>query len=269
MPNILTLRPLEPELPVLFTHVPKTGGSTITGAMAALFGRDAIAGISSAKPEQRHAFLQRCLSEGKKYVYGHFRFTDAVQVYHEANLIASLRHPLDRILSFYFMLLRAKSGFALECAEDVKGEGFRKFHDRLVRRRRQDNLMCRYFCGEPDHSAAIEILESRYGLVWDSESAFEAWRVLHRGLTGKEAPARKPSQRNRAPVGTGTGDFSSGARPKDYSTFLPPENLQLLLDSNSEDVRLFDWFRGKTAGSSGEDLATADIRPRGSGRGQD
>ena len=213
MPTILTLKPLRPDLPVLFTHVPKTGGSTINGAMAAVFGQGAIAGISSAEPEERNAFLKQCRREGNKYIYGHFRYSDAVEVFDDANLITSLRDPVDRVLSFYFMLLRGKSAFALECAEDVKGEGFRKFHDRLIRRRRQDNLMCRYICGEPDHAAAIGILESRYCLVWDSDSAFEAWKVLHRCLTGKEPPARKPSQRYRAPVGSGAGDFSSCARP--------------------------------------------------------
>jgi hypothetical protein len=256
----LIFKELEPELPVLFTHVPKTGGSTITGAMAALFGRDNIAGISSATPERRHTFLQGCHSEGKKYVYGHFRYPDAAQVYDRANLIASVRHPVDRILSFYFMLLRAQSDFAIDCAKDVKGEGFRKFHDRLVRRRRQDNLMCRYFCDEPDHEAAIQVLRDRYCLVWDSDSAFAAWKVLHRELTGKEAAARKPSRRNGAPVGKGAEDFSSGARPRNYATFLPPENQQLLLDTNSEDVRLFEWFEKQAASAN---AAEPEMAPGG------
>ena len=64
MSKVLILKELQPDLPVLFTHIPKTGGSAITSGMAALFGPDAIAGISTARPEQRRAFLEECKAAG-------------------------------------------------------------------------------------------------------------------------------------------------------------------------------------------------------------
>lgn len=240
---IQKFRALAPDQPVLFTHVPKTGGSTITTGMALMLGRDKIAGISTAKPDQRRAFLDRCRRQRKHYVYGHFRYPDTVGIFDGANLIVALRHPLERILSFYFMLLRTQSDFAGECAKDVSGAGFVKFHDWLVRRRREDNLMCRYLCGEPDHKHAVDVLQRHYCLAWDAEAADHAWRELHRGLIGVEPKAVSLKRRNDAPVAAREQELASGARPHDYSTFLPRENVELVADVNSEDIRLFDWCR--------------------------
>jgi hypothetical protein len=250
MPNVLSFRPLDPDLPVLFTHVPKTGGSSITGGMASLFGRDNIAGISTAVPEKRRAFLEECRTSSKRYVYGHFRYEDAEPLYERANFIVSLRHPLDRILSFYFMMLREGSAFAQECAKDVSGKGFLHFHDRLVRLRRQDNLMCRYICGEPDYQKSVDNLQSSYCLAWDSESTVAAWHALHLGLTGREPKAQNLPKRNHAPVAAGAADFTSGARPKDYGTFLPPQSAEVVREINSEDIRLFEWFQAEARKSS-------------------
>ena len=245
MGHIKSLRTIEPDLPVLFTHVPKTGGSTITGGMATTVGHDNIAGISTAKPDKRRDFLEQCRKDGKRYVYGHFRFSDTVGIYDDANFIMALRHPLDRILSFYFMLLRAdpRSALAEECLADIPGKGFALFHERLVQRRREDNLMCRYLSGEPDHERAIKVLNDRYCLAWDNEGAEQAWRKLHRKLRGQEPRAQALRRRNDAPVASSADDFASGARPKDYSTFLPPENVERVEEANREDYLLFDWFK--------------------------
>lgn len=242
VPKIITIGELDPELPVLFTHVPKTGGSTVTRGMATIFEQDQIAGISSAKPEQRHEFLKSCHATGKRYVYGHFRYTDAAPLYEEANYIIALRGPVERILSFYFMMLRGESQFARQCAEDVRGAGFRKFHEKLVLRRRQDNLICRYLCGEADHMKAIDILQRRYRLAWSIDGADLAWMALHVGLTGRPPTVPRLSRRNDAPIADTPNDFASGARPKDYATFLPPKNAALVEEANSEDLKLYDWF---------------------------
>lgn len=262
MGSILKFKRIAPELPVLFTHVPKTGGSTITRGMAAMLGPEKTAGISSAPHEQRRDFLTSCRAAGTPYVYGHFRYGDAAAVYDEANYIVSLRHPLDRILSFYFMLLRAKSDFALECAKDLSGAGFVMFHDRLVRRRQQDNLICRYLCGEPDHKQAIEILQGRYSLAWSTEGVDLAWRELCRSLKGQCAPSAALAPRNVAPFASNVNDLASGGRPKDYSTFLPRENIALVEEVNREDVLLFEWF-SKIAEPDRKQVGTAETASAG------
>ncbi|HET6941608.1 MAG TPA: sulfotransferase family 2 domain-containing protein [Sphingomicrobium sp.] len=241
MSRVLVLGDVVPALPFVFTHVPKTGGSTITRQMKRVFGSDAIAGISSAEPDQRREFLSRCRDENKRYVYGHFRFGDTQGIYDRLNCMIALRHPLERILSLYFMLLRNKSDFASECAQDVRGQGFHRFHDRMVTGRAQDNLICRYLCGEADHRRAIEILQEHYCLAWDTEGSDMAWRELRRTLTGIDVVSSL-HRRNAAPVASNPDDVTSGARPSEYSTFLPPESVTLVEEANSADVLLFDWF---------------------------
>lgn len=241
MSRVMVLGDVVPELPFVFTHVPKTGGSTITRQMKKIFGNAGIAGISTATPEQRRDFLKRCHAENKRFVFGHFRYGDTQGIYDQANFIVALRHPLERILSLYFMLLRAKGDLARECAQDVSGKGFHKFHDKMVTGRAQDNLICRYLCGEPDHRKAIDILRSRYCLAWDTEGADAAWRELRRSLTGQDVDSSL-HRRNAAPVAASPEDVISGARPSEYSTFLPPMTAKLVEEANCEDVLLFDWF---------------------------
>ncbi|QNM83799.1 sulfotransferase family 2 domain-containing protein [Sphingomonas sabuli] len=247
----MALRPVDTGLPVLFTHVPKTGGSTITGGMSIIFGHGNTAGISTAKPDVRAAFLEQSKADGKPYVYGHFRYSDAAKVYDKANYIVALRDPLDRILSFYFMFLRAnpRSELADRCAQDVAGDGFKLYHDWLVTRRRQDNLMCRYLCEEPDHKAAIARLEESYCLAWDNKGADLAWQYLHLQLRQREAPTASLRRRNDAPVAEDSADFTSGARPKDYATFLPPEHRAMVEERNAEDFALYRWFQENSVDS--------------------
>ena len=246
------IRELQPDLPVLFTHVPKTGGSAVTSGMALTVGRDRIAGISTASLEDRKAFLQDCRESGKRYVYGHFHLRDAEAVYDRANFIIALRHPVPRILSLYFMMLRNRNEFAAECAKDVNGAGFLRFYERFVTRRQQDNLICRYLCREANSSRAIEALQSKYAVAWDSDGASAAWEQLHRGLTGTEPKRSSLRKRNAAPVAQSSDDFASGARPKDYATFLPQSSMDMVADLNRHDIELIDWFNRRVGGTPGE-----------------
>jgi len=250
---------LDPDIPVIFTHVPKTGGSAITRGMGVTLGRDKIAGISTASVEERRAFLERCRDSGKRYVYGHFHFGDAQHAYSRGNYIIALRHPLDRILSLYFMMLRNGHEFAAECAKDVSGSGFLTFYERYVTRRRQDNLICRYLCGHADWERAAETLEENYSLAWESSGSGEAWNRLHRALTGKELVRRRLGKRNAAPVAQSAGELASGARPKDYSTFLPESSMELVADLNRDDIQLVQWF-GRRAGEAARDDGAAPYK---------
>jgi hypothetical protein len=109
---------LEPELDILFVHVPKTGGTAVKGALIETYGPENVYSDYTDEPghplkkisidpdgylRQRQAKLANELA-GRRVVVGHLWF----KKYERAHLrfVATvLRNPIERAISHYFFWL--------------------------------------------------------------------------------------------------------------------------------------------------------------------
>lgn len=209
---------------LIFTHVPKTAGSTINKAVTDLLGADALIVKNSAEVGN--------LTAGVRFIGGHVRNKEMRERFPEANFIVSIRHPLHRVLSHYFMLLRNNPSASAELGPDGPGKAFRAFYKHWIARKRWGNLQCQYICGEPSAALAIAALKEQYRIAWMSEYTSLAWPTIYALLTGDD-PNNSPRLRKQM-VGTNT--------PAQYGGFLDVESLQMFADDNAEDMLLYEWI---------------------------
>ena len=199
---------------IFFTHVPKTGGSTINEAARRLLKGDA-------------AFVKRPgdlegLPDTLRYIGGHVRFTESVERFPEANFIGSLREPLHRVLSHYMMFLRDDPESA--------GTSFREFYARHITKKKRDNLQCRFLCGEPSASKAFESIQRNYALVWTVSRTDDIWPIVCEMLTGKKISEPAPRM------------MVADNAPRDYDTYLPSEDAAFVRGDNKQDTILHEWI---------------------------
>ncbi len=89
--------------PVAFFHVPKTGGLSLTAAMARQYPRDRIKDLWLQKPETISEFLAMPQEERERLwaVTGHFSFGVHEHLAPHTRYITLLRDPVKRLLSEY------------------------------------------------------------------------------------------------------------------------------------------------------------------------
>jgi hypothetical protein len=144
--------PPDPARPIVFLHVPKTGGQTIHHALAGLVDRAAIS------PVRTHTQAPRGpqMPPGYSLYSGHIDWTELDRLPPQRFAFSALRDPRERIASFYFFLQdqarqRARAGTltddfrrALECSADDyfadRQPGWQSFI-----RDHFDNFYCSYF----------------------------------------------------------------------------------------------------------------------------
>ncbi len=210
---------------IIFTHVPKTAGSTINEAAIALLqsGWLKVKGPADIDATSDKTSL--------RYIGGHVHFAAAVERFPEATFVASLRRPLHRVLSHYMMLLR-------DDPDAPEAVSFRAFYDHHITKKKRDNLQCRFLCGEPSAARAIESIRTNYTLVWTVSRVDDAWHRLREMLTGEAGVLGPPPTRMRV------GDNA----PASYDTYLPDELASFVLTDNAEDTALFDWLEREHGG---------------------
>lgn len=127
------------ELPIIFLHIPKTGGMTFSEILARQYARRAVLQIDGAghdlgrMSEQRRREL-RCL-------YGHMPFGIHAALARPAVYVTLLRNPVERIVSIYYYALRRPEwglhrqigGGALSLHDFAGSEIAAEFHDQQTR----------------------------------------------------------------------------------------------------------------------------------------
>lgn len=228
---------------LIFTHVPKTAGSTINRAVTDLLGAEALIVKSSAEVGLS--------TEGVRFIGGHVRHREMRERFPEAKFIVSIRHPLHRVLSHYFMMLRNNPSASAELGPDRPGKAFRAFYKHWIARKKWGNLQCQYICGESSAALAIAAIQEQYCIAWISERTSLAWPMVYALLTGDE-PCNSPKIRKQM-VGTNT--------PAQYGGFLDVESLQMLTEDNAEDMQLYEWIVSERGIWESHSSATAPSPP--------
>jgi hypothetical protein len=154
-PNVVgTERPSRPK-PVLFLHIPKTGGSSFLTVLGNVFGEGRVRRLRNAD-EMAQAQIDRIVSDeiqGIDCLVGHFpihTFSRCLDAFHPFTI---LRDPVDRVMSFFRFLKRAPRS-ETERLELRDGFGFDDFIESRVPENyaQTRNLMCRTLCGGEEMS---------------------------------------------------------------------------------------------------------------------
>jgi hypothetical protein len=97
---------------LIFVHIPKAGGTTLKSIISKNYAEDTIFKRYHLKNETCTDILQKLSVQEIKKIKcyaGHFRFGIHEHLPYPATYITLLRHPVHRIISFYYYILREKN----------------------------------------------------------------------------------------------------------------------------------------------------------------
>ncbi len=229
---------MHPRAMIVFTHIPKTAGTTFTGRMTGAIPAGQ-AYIVTGDFGHDGGLAKRGTS-GLSLVGGHIRFPIAWPVIGPAIYVAAVRSPLDRILSQFFFSIR-QGEFPIQ-GDDVRSE-FDRYYDAVVRRQNWLNLQCQFFSADGTFDQAAGVIERHYTAVWDSEKTDQHFSTIVALCGLKASAADADVSAYAAPVSETDEALRTGARPKRYVDFLGSDQRERVLRDNAEDARLYDWVR--------------------------
>ena len=154
-PNLVDAeRRLRPK-PVLFLHIPKTGGSSFLTALGNVFGERRVRRLRCAE-EMVQAQIDRIVSDEIQDIdclVGHFPIHVFANYLNMFRPFTILRDPVDRVMSLFRFLKRAPQS-ETERLELQEGFGFADFIESQVPEiyAQTRNLMCRMLCGDEEMS---------------------------------------------------------------------------------------------------------------------
>ncbi len=154
-PNFVDAERLPRSKPVLFLHIPKTGGSSFLTALGNIFGERRVRRLRCAE-EMAQAQIDRIVSDEIQDIdclVGHFPIHVFAKHLDTFRPFTILRDPVDRVMSLFRFLKRApkRETERLELREDF---GFDDFIESRVPEiyAQSRNLMCRMLCGDEEMS---------------------------------------------------------------------------------------------------------------------
>jgi len=154
-PNLVATERLSQPKPMLFLHIPKTGGSSFLTALGNIFGERRVRRLRYAE-EMAQAQIDRIVSDEIQDIdclVGHFPIHVFAKHLDTFRPFTILRDPVDRVMSLFRFLKRAPKR-ETERLELRKDFGFDDFIESRVPEiyAQSRNLMCRMLCGDEEMS---------------------------------------------------------------------------------------------------------------------
>jgi Sulfotransferase family len=159
-PNLVATEELSRAKPVLFLHIPKTGGSSFLTALGNVFGERRVRRLRHAE-EMTQAQIDRIVSDEIQHIdclVGHFPIHLFANCLDRFRPFTILRDPVDRVMSLFRFLKRAPQS-ETERLELREGFGFDDFIESRVAENyaQTRNLMCRMLCGDEEMSDPLTV----------------------------------------------------------------------------------------------------------------
>src|SRR5581483_2859984 len=153
--NLVDDKRLSRAKPVLFLHIPKTGGSSFLTVLGNVFGERRVRRLLGTE-EMAQAHIDRIVSDEIQDIdclAGHFPIHAFAKCLDMFRPFTILRDPVDRVMSLFRFLKRAPQS-ETERLELREGFGFDDFIESRVPENyaQTRNSMCRILCGDAEIS---------------------------------------------------------------------------------------------------------------------
>ena len=181
-------RMLQPNSTLIFVHIPKTAGSTLNSVLSRHYAPTGTYKIYGSDTDGRRLADELCQlptaqKQRLKLVRGHWPYGLHVQLPQPSTYISFVRHPVERIVSFYYHILRTPQHYAYR-------EGFTaemsllEFVEREFASDETHDGQTYFLTGcRPAHQALQQTVEEvlkRYAFVGVSEQFDESLLLLKR-----------------------------------------------------------------------------------------
>jgi hypothetical protein len=239
--NLIDAKRLSRAKPVLFLHIPKTGGTSFLTALGNVFGERRVRRLRCAE-EMAQAQIDRIVSDEIQNIdclVGHFPIHVFAKCLDTFRPFTILRDPLDRVMSLFRFLKRAPQS-ETERLELREGFGFDDFIENRVPENyaQTRNLMCRMLCGDEemsDPSAAAFWQPHDPGALVDQ--ALATLRAIDFGLLEDMQSTLTLAQHFCATKFT-LGEYHTNASDAPGAEWTA-HNIQRIVELNTLDVALY------------------------------
>lgn len=234
---------------ILFTHIPKTAGRSLSAGFLQSFGDKAITVdapvvLKNLLRDRGDAWRQQL-----QYVGGHVTRTemaDLLQVDFKQHFpIALLRDPVRRVVSHYLFILRNDVPPMEFLRKQFVGKDLEYFVDVCAERLPYIivNTQTRYLSGAyGDAASAIAAIETDYALVAHM-NRFQEFHGRVREATGNRIPEWSEGQSwNIAPRATTRDEIALGRMPNDISEVAPAHVIRKIEKLSEADLELLEYL---------------------------
>lgn len=234
---------------ILFTHIAKTAGRTLSAAFLNAYGPRAITvdgpGVLKNAIRDRGETWRLNL----EFAGGHMTRTEIASILdvelRDHFAVALLRDPVRRVISFYLFILRNDVPPMEFLRKPIVGRDLEYFVD-FSAERMPDlivNTQARYLSGEDSSAAgAIAAIKSDYALVADV-SRFGDLYMLTRAASQNGIPEWSPAASlNVAPLATTAADIQRGHRPDELADIAPAHVIRKIEALSEADLEVREFL---------------------------
>ncbi|MFT4412436.1 sulfotransferase family 2 domain-containing protein [Fredinandcohnia humi] len=209
---------------LIFSHIPKTAGSTIRQIIDKQYHKKAIT------RHQKINTLTEAQLEQLEAIYGHCRFGIHKVLSKPFKYITMLRDPIERIISTYYYAKRRPQNRMHQSATKYDFKEFIE-HELSQGNPAFENHQTRFVSGEknPDLEKAFENIHEFYSVVGIMEMFDESIFLMKEFLDWEDISYVKENVTSK--------------RPKQDD--LPKDTMMLLKEKNQLDIKLYNYAKQK------------------------